>query len=93
VNPHNPPHPAARHPNDRNHLPQQRTACVWLFVFALHTGEAMSIKQRVPDHRYRKEEIEGAHAGKDARCPYGITDIGRRCAWLAGWHDEYGRKP
>lgn len=75
----------------RNHLPQQRTACGCLLVFAVHPGEAMSRLKKLPGHLYWREELEGAHAGIDACCPYGIDQIGKRCAWLAGYRDAHRR--
>ncbi|WP_158601308.1 hypothetical protein [Stutzerimonas nitrititolerans] len=34
---------------------------------------------------------QGWNAPADAVCPYGISRIGHRCAWLAAHRDRYGR--
>lgn len=39
------------------------------------------------EHDYIHEYRLGAMARDDDRCPYPISQIGRRCAWLAGYHD------
>lgn len=36
---------------------------------------------------YAAEYRMGAYAADDDRCPYPIWQLGRRCAWLAGYHD------
>lgn len=33
---------------------------------------------------------QGAAAPPGSRCPYGISEIGLRCAWLAGHYDRHG---
>ena len=38
-------------------------------------------------HKYYRQEKEGRNAGKNDDCPYGIHQIGKRCAWLAGFRD------
>jgi ribosome modulation factor len=38
-------------------------------------------------HKYYRQEEEGRNAGKNDDCPYGIHQIGKRCAWLAGFRD------
>lgn len=41
--------------------------------------------------RYIKEMREGRRAEAGEACPYGIDEIGKRCAWLAGHRDRYGK--
>lgn len=36
---------------------------------------------------YYSEWLKGTLAADGDACPYPITQIGRRCAWLAGYHD------
>lgn len=40
-------------------------------------------------HQYWREEKEGARALSEAECPYHshAGEIGKRCAWLAGYRD------
>lgn len=40
-----------------------------------------------PAHDYAAEYSLGAYAADDEPCPYPLSQIGRRCAWLAGYHD------
>lgn len=40
-----------------------------------------------PAHDYVAEYRLGVLAADGDRCPYPVTQIGRRCAWLAGYHD------
>ena len=40
-----------------------------------------------PEHDYVAEYEMGAYAPDGARCPYPVSQIGRRCAWLAGYWD------
>ena len=35
---------------------------------------------------------EGEQAQAGSACPYGMSEIGLRCAWLAGHHDAHGRE-
>lgn len=38
-----------------------------------------------------KREIEqGWNAEPGTKCPYGISEMAKRCAWLAGHYDHYG---
>lgn len=39
-------------------------------------------------HKYWAEEQRGRRALDDAVCPYNLWEIGKRCAWLAGYHDS-----
>lgn len=43
------------------------------------------------DLKYQKEYDEGRIAylwdDLDTECPYPMTQLGRRCAWLGGWWD------
>jgi ribosome modulation factor len=43
------------------------------------------------DLKYQKEYDEGRIAylwdDLDTECPYPMTQLGRRCAWLGGWYD------
>ena len=41
--------------------------------------------------RYERQLSEGRHARPGERCPYGIAELGKRCAWLAGYHDRHGQ--
>lgn len=36
---------------------------------------------------YYSEWLRGTLAEDGAPCPYPIWQLGRRCAWLAGYHD------
>ncbi|WP_324731019.1 ribosome modulation factor [Pseudomonas paeninsulae] len=45
-------------------------------------------KKAAPDRDYMAEQQEGAAAKEDAECPYHGSDIGKRCAWLAGYRDN-----
>lgn len=38
-------------------------------------------------HAYLRAQHEGAAAATGTRCPYPASDLGRRCAWLAGYWD------
>lgn len=40
-----------------------------------------------PAHNYVAEYRLGTMATGNAQCPYPVSQIGRRCAWLAGYHD------
>lgn len=37
-----------------------------------------------------REVKEGWNADAGTRCPYSMSDLGKRCAWLAGHYDRYG---
>lgn len=39
-------------------------------------------------HCYWREEREGSLATTEAQCPYTSDEIGKRCAWLAGFRDR-----
>lgn len=41
-------------------------------------------------HRFIRYTEQGREAKPGSSCPYGITDIGLRCAWLAGHYDAHG---
>lgn len=43
------------------------------------------MKKRVLRHKYYLEELAGRGAERGSQCPY--RDLGRRCAWLAGYRD------
>lgn len=45
------------------------------------------MRKRAPDHAYAAQELEGSMARKHDDCPYGVNEIGKRCAWLAGFRD------
>jgi len=45
------------------------------------------MKNDMPDHAYAKQELEGRMAARNDDCPNGIRQIGKRCAWLAGFRD------
>lgn len=36
---------------------------------------------------YYREWRKGTQAADGEPCPYPIWQLGRRCAWLAGYHD------
>lgn len=38
-------------------------------------------------HKYWVEEQIGRRAPDGAVCPYNAWELGRRCAWIAGYHD------
>lgn len=42
------------------------------------------------DHQYKPQQIDGEKAEPGTKCPWGVTEIGARCAWLAGHYDKYG---
>lgn len=43
------------------------------------------------DHAYYRQEIEGRVANPGVKCPYGFgSEMGARCAWLAGHYDKHG---
>lgn len=44
----------------------------------------------VSDMKYSAQEQEGRDAPVGTRCPYGATELGKRCAWLAGHYDTHG---
>lgn len=48
----------------------------------------MTLKSRV--HRYIGEQMEGFASKKADACPYAYSDLGKRCAWLAGHFDRWG---
>ena len=37
-----------------------------------------------------REVKEGWNADAGTRCPYSMSDLDKRCAWLAGHYDRYG---
>ena len=41
------------------------------------------------NHCYWRQEQEGRDAPIDAACPYGLSEIGARCAWLAGYRGRW----
>lgn len=43
-------------------------------------------------HLYWIQGKEGENAKPGTICPYGMIDIGPRCAWLAAHYDRYGRR-
>lgn len=47
-------------------------------------------KVNVEQHRYIAQEQEGRKANHGTICPYGVSDNGKRCAWLAGHYDTHG---
>ena len=47
----------------------------------------MNCANRKSQMKYTQQYQEGKAALDDARCPYPIEQIGKRCAWLAGYHD------
>lgn len=42
-------------------------------------------------HKYWMQEQLGAAALSEAECPYHVSQIGKRCAWLAGFRDRHRR--
>lgn len=46
-------------------------------------------------HAYWHEQQQGAMALSEDECPYHVHagEIGRRCAWLAGFRDKQRRFP
>jgi ribosome modulation factor len=42
-------------------------------------------------HKYWPQEQLGAQALSEAECPYRVSQIGKRCAWLAGYRDKHRR--
>lgn len=40
-------------------------------------------------HKYWVEELAGRAAQLGATCPYTHIQLGRRCAWLAGYRDAH----
>lgn len=44
-------------------------------------------------HRYWQEQQAGARARSEQECPYRAGEIGKRCAWLAGFRDANRRLP
>ena len=44
-------------------------------------------------HTYWNEQQQGAMALSESRCPYHAIagEIGKRCAWLAGFRDKQRR--
>ena len=55
--------------------------------------ERLMIRSERPRMKYEREYKIGkraaqVHSSKEA-CPYGMAEIGRRMAWLAGWEDAY----
>lgn len=47
----------------------------------------MSHPAAEPRPHYWREEAQGARAKSERDCPYGVAEIGKRCAWLAGYRD------
>ena len=46
--------------------------------------------QRTEEHAYVKEYYKGVNSTPGSPCPYGLENIGQRCAWLAGHFDKHG---
>ena len=44
-------------------------------------------------HCYWREQREGSIATAEAQCPYPSDEIGKRCAWLAGFRDRKWHAP
>lgn len=42
-------------------------------------------------HKYWLQEQLGMSALRESDCPYRMTEIGKRCAWLAGFRDKQSR--
>jgi hypothetical protein len=40
----------------------------------------------------QKSIKEGWNAEAGTRCPYGVSELGERCAWLAGHYDKHGKE-
>ncbi|SNS16737.1 hypothetical protein [Pseudomonas segetis] len=42
-------------------------------------------------HRYLSQQREGERALSEAECPYHASagELGKRCAWLAGFRDKH----
>lgn len=38
---------------------------------------------------YRACYMNGYKAQKETKCPHPATEIGKRCAWLAGYNDKW----
>lgn len=51
----------------------------------------MSYVREPHDHVYKRQEIEGSKAYWGTRCPYGVSLLGPRSAWLAGHYDAHGK--
>lgn len=47
----------------------------------------MSCASQKSQMKYALQYQMGKAASDDARCPYPIEQIGKRCAWLAGFND------
>jgi len=41
--------------------------------------------------KFKSENKAGFNAPAGAKCPWGMADIGLRCAWLAGHYDAHGK--
>lgn len=41
-------------------------------------------------NKYIVQQRQGAMAKPGTVCPYNKTEIGKRCAWLAGHYDRHG---
>ena len=39
---------------------------------------------------YKPQVVEGEKAAPGTRCPYLNSELGARCAWLAGHYDAHG---
>ena len=48
--------------------------------------------EREHSHKYMRAQLEGEMAQDGAECPYSRIDIGRYCAWMAGYHDARWRR-
>lgn len=44
---------------------------------------------KIGHHKYWADECAGRRAKSASECPYGASDVGRRCAWLAGYWDAH----
>ena len=42
--------------------------------------------------RYGMAWNEGWNARLGSECPYGMVQLGRRCAWLAAHRDRHGKE-
>lgn len=53
----------------------------------------MSYPAVEPRPHYWREAEQGARAKSERDCPYGVAEIGKRCAWLAGYRDARQAAP
>lgn len=59
---------------------------------AKRASKAFSFTSKRREHDFYDAAFQGHSAAPGSRCPYGVSDLGERCAWLAAHYDAHGAR-